>query len=201
MNVATARHSASARNSTLQTIVYSSSKAKYLMSIVRGFIVALICVLTLASCSETNDAIDSTFTFNVDKNNILPFPSATPTNLDITNPFPIAPDSIDYANNKTTVANLKSAKLTRMTFTFSDVTYTMAENVDTVVLFTKSTTLPELVLGYYRSSLDSMYYTNADFVKYLQDSSATYHVTFRLANAPSTNITATTSHTIVLTAK
>ena len=171
------------------------------MSIVRGFIVALICVLTLASCSATNDAIDSTFTFNVDKNNILPFPSTTPTNIDITNPFPLAPDSIDYANNKTTVANLKSAKLTRMTFTFSDIAYTMVDNVDTVVFFTKSTTLPELVLGYYRRSVDSMYYTNADFVQYLQDTSSTYHVTFRLLNAPSTNITATASQTIVLTAK
>lgn len=171
------------------------------MFIVRGFIVVIVCILTLASCSETNDAIDSTFTFNVDKNNLLPFPSATPTNIDITNPFPLAPDSIDYANNKTTVANLKSAKLTRMTFTFSDAAYTIADNVDTIVFFTKSTTLPELVLGYYRPSVDSMYYTNADFVQYLQDTSATYHVTFRLLNAPSTNITATTSHTIVLTAK
>lgn len=171
------------------------------MSIVRGFIIVVVCVLSLASCSETNEAIDSTFTFNINKNNVLPFPSATPTNLDITNPFPLAPDSIDYANNKTTDANLKSAKLTRMTFTFSDPAYTMAENVDTVVFFTKSTTLPELLLGYYRRSVDSMYYTNVDFVQYLQDTSATYHVTFRLANAPSTNITATTSHTIVLTAK
>lgn len=171
------------------------------MSIVRGFIIVVVCVLSLASCSETNEAIDSTFTFIINKNNVLPFPSTTPTNLDITNPFPLAPDSIDYANNKTTVANLKSAKLTRMTFMFSDSAYTMADNVDTVVFFTKSTTLPELLLGYYRRSVDSMYYTNVDFVKYLQDTSSTYHVTFRLANAPSTNITATTSHTIVLTAK
>jgi hypothetical protein len=171
------------------------------MSIVRGFIVVVVCVLSIASCSETNDAIDSTFTFNVDKDNVLPFPSSTPTNLDITNPFPLAPDSIDYATNKTTVANLKSAKLTRMTFTFSDAAYTMADNVDTVVFFTKSTTLPELVLGFYRPSVDSMYYSNADFVQYLQDTSATYHVTFRLLNSPSTNITATTSQTIVLTAK
>lgn len=171
------------------------------MSIARGFILVVVCVLTLVSCSETNDAIDSTFTFNIGKNNVLPFPSATPTNLDITNPFPLSPDSIDYANNKITVANLKSAKLTRMTFTFSDATYTMADNIDTVVFFTKSTTLPELLLGYYRRSVDSMYYTNADFAKYLQDTSSTYHVTFRLAKAPSSDITATTSHTIVLTAK
>jgi hypothetical protein len=88
-----------------------------------------------------------------------------------------------------------------MTFTFSDATYAMADNVDTVVFFTKSTTLPELVLGYYRRSVDSMYYTNADFVQYLQDTSTTYYVTFRLLNAPSTDITAITSHTIVLTAK
>jgi hypothetical protein len=171
------------------------------MSIVRGFIIVVVCVLTLGSCSETNDAIDSTFTFNVVKNNVMPFPSAAPTNIDITSPFTLAPDSIDYANNKTTVANLKSAKLTRMTFTFSDAAYTMADNVDTVIFFTKSTTLPELLLGYYRRSVDSMYYTNADFVQYLQDTSATYHTSFRLLNAPSTNITATTSHTIVLTAK
>lgn len=201
MNVGITRHSTLARNSTLGSIVYSASKAKYLMSIARGFILVVVCVLTLVSCSETNDAIDSTFTFNIDKNNVLPFPSATPTNLDITNPFPLSPDSIDYANNKTTVANLKSAKLTRMTFMFSDATYTMADNIDTVVFYAKSTTLPELVLGYYRRSVDSIYYTNADFVQYLQDISASYHVTFRLVNAPSANITATTSHTIVLTAK
>lgn len=163
--------------------------------------IVALCVLTLASCSETNEAIDSTFTFTINKNNALPFPSATPTNIDITNPFPLAPDSVDYANNKTTVADLKSAKLTRMTLTFSDASYTMVDNIDTVVFFTKSTTLPELVLGYYRRSVDSMYYTNTDFVKYLQDTSATYHVTFRLLNAPSTNITSTTSQTIVLTAQ
>jgi hypothetical protein len=171
------------------------------MSIVRAFIVVAVCILTLASCSETNDAIDSTFTYTIVKNNALLFPSATPTNTDITNPFPIAPDSTDYASNKTTVANLKSAKLTRMSIMFSNPGYIMADNIDTIVFLTKSTTLPDLVLGYYRRSVDSMYYTNADFVEYLQDTSATYHATFRLLNAPSTDITATTSHTIVLTAK
>jgi hypothetical protein len=171
------------------------------MSKLLGLLLIVVFSASCISCSETNEAIDSTFTFNVGKENILPFPTATPVGIDITNEFPLAPDSTDYASQKTDIAHLKSAKLTRMSFAFSDPSYTMADNVDTVVFFAKSATLPELVLGYYRMSVDSMYYTNEDFVKYLQDTSATYHVTFRLAQAPSANITATTSHTIVLTAK
>lgn len=170
------------------------------MSIIRRLFI-VVGIFTLASCSETNDAIDSTFTFTVSKGNLLPFPSGTPTNVDITSTFQLAPDSIDYSSNKTTVSHLVSAKLTRMSFSFSDPSYTMADNVDTAIFFTKSTMLPELVLAYYRRSVDSMYYTNADFAKYLQDSNASYHVTFRLANAPTADITATTSHTIVLTSK
>jgi isocitrate dehydrogenase kinase/phosphatase len=160
-----------------------------------------LALFLLPACQEVNKIIDDTFTFNLNKSFDFPIPALSPTGVDIPVDVPIPIDSAEYAKNKTNLSLLKSAKLTRLVFSFSDSTFLMANSVDTLVLSVKNDTMPPLTLATYHQSVDSMKLSNADFVKYIKDPKSKFSVLFRLDSAPKTDITAHADFTITYVAR
>lgn len=162
-------------------------------------IIPLLFVALVAGCSQVTNAIDSFLTFNDERTFDLPFPKLTPVGVALPASFPLSPDSATLAKNKTGLSLLKTAKLTKLTFTFSDPTYTM-QSVDTMYLQVTNPTLGVVDLASYSHSVDSMRMTNNDFGKFVKDTGSHFIVTFKLLAAPNSDIVAHSDAVITYTA-
>jgi hypothetical protein len=160
-----------------------------------------VLIVLVSGCTQVTNAIDSFFTFNDERMFDMPFPKASPVGVLSTNQFPLSPDSATLAKNNTALSLMKTATLNKLAFTFSDPTYFMQPNIDTVFLQVRNPTLGTVDLANYSRSIDAMQYTHNDFANFIKDTASTFVVSFKLLGAPSSDILAHIDAVITYTAK
>lgn len=162
----------------------------------------LVSVIALwsANCETINNAIDDLLTFNVTRSVETPLPASTPTGILIASPgIPVPLDSTTLATNKTSFSKLKTAKLSLLTITFSDPTYTLA-NFDSLYINIKADSLPEINLATYGTS-KGMTYSQLDFASYIKSKNAVFLIGFKCNTAPKSDINMNSAFTFAFTAQ
>jgi len=153
-----------------------------------------------SSCS-TSTGIDDFYTFNVAKAGSFSVSPQVVLHQDVTMPFQIVIDSADLITSptlQTSLANIKSAELTKLTFS-TPASFPMTD-FDTLRLIASSDSLADLTLATYSGAQDLVYFTDADFGAYVKKPSTHYSIIYRANKAPSQTVNINTSYTLVLTA-
>jgi hypothetical protein len=181
-------------------IPYKLKSLKRALYFSRLFLSVLL-VCSLISCSSSS-GVDDYYTFNVVKSQNIPVTPQIPVGQDVSVPFPISVDSTDFITSptlRTSLALIKSVKLTKLAFTPSDASYPMT-SFDTVRLFVSADSLADQTLATYFGFADSLSLTDADFAAYMKKPSSHYTVTFRANKAPAQAIAIAAAYTLVFTA-
>jgi hypothetical protein len=146
--------------------------------------------------------IDDLFTFNIEESHTFTIPAGTPAGKLpeglLTIPIPIN-DSVAATHN-TSMSLLKSARITKLQFTFAPSTFSLANNVDTLDIRIDSDNQPMVSLGYYSTGMDTIRLTHADFAPQIKDVGAKITGDGALKTGATEDIQTTVTYTITFTA-
>jgi hypothetical protein len=161
----------------------------------------LICSLcSIISCSSST-GIDDFYTINLGKAGSFSVSPQVILHQDVSVPFQIIIDSADLITSptlQTSFANIKSAELTKLTF--SSIASFPMTNFDTLRLIASNDSLTDLTLATYIGAQDSVYLTHADFGAYLKKPSSHYSIIYNAIKAPTQAVNISASYTVTLTA-
>ena len=152
---------------------------------------------SISGCSSSA-GIDDFFTFNLNKNITLTAGNA-PIWPPVTIPIMISADSADLAAQGTSLNLVKSVKLTKLSFTSSDVNWPFWK-VDTLVIFATDSAGTQMVANYI-GAVDSLYLSNADIARFIKNPKANFRATFGYRKAPTSAVTYTGQYTLVFTSE
>lgn len=163
------------------------------------FLPSLLILSTLLSCSSTN-GIDDYFTFNTTPGTAFVVFSNDPVGQIQSTIASIPPDSSNLAKQGTTRELTKSLELTKLSFKFSDASYSLSD-FDSISISVSADSLPDLQLAYYSGATGMVSLANADFALYTKKTSSHFSIAFKINKDPSTDEPVLLNFTFVYTAR